>query len=47
MIQKDDPTKKDDLRKDYEADPDDFKDKWGIPDDPKTPPPPSQDPTKQ
>lgn len=48
MTQKDQPPSREDVvREDYEkSTPDDFKDKWGIPDDPATPPPPSQDPAK-
>jgi hypothetical protein len=46
-MQKDNPPdQKDDLRKEYESDPDTYKEKYDVPDNPSTPPPPSGDPKK-
>lgn len=41
------PTREDVVREDYRDDPDGFQDKWGIPDDPSAPVPPSEGPTNQ
>lgn len=38
---------RDALREEYKQNPDAFREKYGVPDKPTTPPPPSQAPTKQ
>lgn len=41
------PPSKEDLQEEYKSDPDTFKEKYGVPDDPTVPPPPSGNPVRQ